>query len=81
MGISLLPPGREQPVPEGGVELGELELLGEAAALGHVRTNPHYPQCDGKLERYHRTIKADGIASQRGKSSAQQAPRDPCTQS
>ena len=31
------------------------------SGMTHVRTSPYYPQSNGKLERYHRTIKADGI--------------------
>jgi transposase InsO family protein len=27
----------------------------------HVRTSPHYPQSNGKLERYHRTLKEQAI--------------------
>lgn len=29
--------------------------------MSHVCTSPYYPQCNGKLERYHRTIKAECI--------------------
>jgi putative transposase len=31
------------------------------AGYTHVRTSPYYPQSNGKLERYHRTIKCDCI--------------------
>jgi transposase InsO family protein len=31
------------------------------AGMTHVRTSPYYPQSNGKLERYHRTIKTDSI--------------------
>ena len=31
------------------------------SGMTHVRTSPYYPQSSGKLERYHRTIKADCI--------------------
>ena len=31
------------------------------SGMTHVRTSPYYPQSNGKLERYHRTIKADSI--------------------
>ena len=29
--------------------------------LSHVRTSPYYPQSNGKIERWHRTLKADCI--------------------
>ena len=31
------------------------------AGMTHVRTSPYYPQSNGKLERYHRTIKGDAV--------------------
>jgi len=31
------------------------------AGMTHVRTSPYYPQSNGKLERYHRTLKTDGV--------------------
>jgi transposase InsO family protein len=34
------------------------------AGMTHVRTSPYYPQSNGKLERYHRTIKGECIRVQ-----------------
>jgi len=31
------------------------------SGMTHVRTSPHYPQSNGKLERYHKTIKGECI--------------------
>jgi transposase InsO family protein len=31
------------------------------SGMTHVRTSPHYPQSNGKIERYHRTIKSECI--------------------
>lgn len=32
-----------------------------AAGLTHVRTSPHYPQSNGKMERWHKTLKGECI--------------------
>src|SRR5438132_5602194 len=34
------------------------------AGMTHVRTSPYYPQSNGKIERFHRTIKGDCIRTQ-----------------
>lgn len=31
------------------------------AGMTHVRTSPYYPQSNGKLERYHRTLKGEAV--------------------
>lgn len=31
------------------------------AGMSHVRTSPYYPQSNGKIERWHRTLKSDAI--------------------
>jgi putative transposase len=31
------------------------------AGMTHVRTAPHYPQSNGKIERWHKTLKADAV--------------------
>ncbi len=31
------------------------------AGMTHVRTSPYYPQSNGKIERWHRTLKGEGI--------------------
>jgi putative transposase len=33
------------------------------SGMTHVRTSPHNPQSNGKLERYHKTIKGECIRS------------------
>ena len=29
--------------------------------MSHVRTSPYYPQSNGKIERWHKTLKSDAI--------------------
>jgi putative transposase len=31
------------------------------AGMTHVRTSPHYPQSNGKIERWHKTLKSDAL--------------------
>jgi len=39
----------------------DFKLFIRECGMTHVRTSPGYPQSNGKLERWHRTLKADGI--------------------
>ena len=39
----------------------DFKLFIRECGMSHVRTSPGYPQSNGKLERWHRTLKADGI--------------------
>lgn len=39
----------------------EFKQFVRMCGMTHVRTSPYYPQSNGKIERYHRTIKADCI--------------------
>jgi transposase InsO family protein len=43
---------------------GDFKSFIRELGLTHVRTSPYYPQSNGKLERYHRSIKADCIRPQ-----------------
>ncbi|HEX8111866.1 MAG TPA: integrase core domain-containing protein, partial [Kofleriaceae bacterium] len=38
-----------------------LEVFIRLTGMTHVRTAPYYPQSNGKLERYHKTIKENAI--------------------
>jgi len=42
----------------------DFKLFIRQTGLEHVRTSPYYPQSNGKLERFHRTLKADGLRPQ-----------------
>ena len=39
----------------------DFKLFIRISGMTHVRTSPYYPQSNGKLERYHRTIKSECI--------------------
>ena len=39
----------------------DFKIFIREAGMTHVRTSPYYPQSNGKLERFHRTIKNDAI--------------------
>ncbi len=39
----------------------DFKKLIRIAGMTHVKTSPYYPQSNGKIERYHRTIKGDCI--------------------
>jgi transposase InsO family protein len=39
----------------------DFKLFIRNAGMQHVRTSPYYPQSNGKLERWHRTVKQDAI--------------------
>ena len=40
---------------------GDFKQFVRISGMSHVRTSPYYPQSNGKIERYHRTIKNDCI--------------------
>ena len=39
----------------------DFKIFIREAGMTHVRTSPYYPQSNGKIERFHRTIKHDAI--------------------
>jgi putative transposase len=59
----LFPDARPRIISDNGPQFIARDFKEFIALCGmtHVRTSPYYPQSNGKLERYHRTIKADGI--------------------
>lgn len=40
---------------------GDFKQFIRVSGMSHVRTSPYYPQSNGKIERYHRTIKSECI--------------------
>lgn len=43
---------------------GDFKSFIRICGMTHVRTSPHYPQSNGKIERFHRTLKGDCIRVQ-----------------
>jgi putative transposase len=39
----------------------DLKEFFRLAGMTHVRTSPHYPQSNGKIERWHKTLKSDAL--------------------
>src|ERR1700752_4202680 len=42
----------------------EFKLFIQVCGMTHVRTSPNYPQSNGKLERWHKTVKGEAIRPQ-----------------
>ena len=61
--LELFPDARPGTISDNGPQFiaRDFEEFIALCGMAHVRTSPHCPQSNGKLERYHRTIKADGI--------------------
>jgi hypothetical protein len=55
--------GRASYIPTNGPQFiaGDFKDFVRLCGMTHVSTSPHYPQANGKIERYHRTCKADAI--------------------
>jgi len=39
----------------------EFKAFMRPSSMTHIRTSPYYPQSNGKLERFHRTLKQEGL--------------------
>lgn len=48
-------------MPEAGYPPNEIERVRHEVDMTHVRTSPYYPQSNGKIERWHKTIKSECI--------------------
>lgn len=61
--LELFPEARPRIISDNGPQFiaRDFKEFIRLCGMTHVRTSPYYPQSNGKLERYHRTIKADGI--------------------
>jgi len=62
-GRELFPDARPRIISDNGPQFiaRDFKEFIRLSGMTHVRTSPYDPQSNGKLERYHRTIKGDGI--------------------
>lgn len=59
----LVPEARPRIISDNGPQFvaKEFKEFIRISGMTHVRTSPYYPQSNGKLERFHHTIKSEGI--------------------
>jgi transposase InsO family protein len=62
-GLELYPGARPRIISDNGPQFiaKDFKEFIRLAGMTHVRTAPYYPQSNGKIERYHKTIKGDAI--------------------
>ena len=62
-GLELHPTARPRIISDNGPQFvaKDFKEFIRVAGMTHVRTAPYYPQSNGKIERYHKTIKGDAI--------------------
>ena len=62
-GCELRPTARPRIISDNGPQFvaKDFKEFIRVAGMTHVRTAPYYPQSNGKIERYHKTIKSDAI--------------------
>lgn len=70
----LVPEARPRIISDNGPQFvaRDFKLFLRIAGMEHVRTSPYYPQSNGKIERWHRTLKTNAIRS-RAPSSLEEA--------
>lgn len=62
-GLEKHPGAKPRAITDNGPQFisGDFKSFVRISGMSHVRTSPYYPQSNGKIERYHRTIKSDAI--------------------
>jgi len=54
-------PARASSATTGRIITRDFKRFVRAVGISHVRTSPYCPQSNGKIERFHKTLKAEGI--------------------